>query len=116
MDVMEKARELGQIIKETEEYKELEEAGKIMQGDPEALQLIKKVQEVQRDISQSQQSGVMPTAEQLTEFEKVREEMHSNEKVQIFVKAQEKFNKVMEEINNAISDGITDEEEEESDG
>jgi len=102
-----KAKELGQEIKETEEYKELERAGDNLKDDPSAQELIQAVQEAQKTIEFSQQSGVEPPEEQTTNFNNLREQMHGNLTVRSFMKAQEDFNNVMKSVNDAISEGIT---------
>ncbi len=109
MSLEDKAKELGQEIRETEEYQELERAGDNLKSDPTAQELIQAVQEAQKTLEFSQQSGVQPGEEQVTNFNNLREQMHSNLTVRSFMKAQEDFNNVMKTVNDAISYGITGE-------
>ena len=107
MTINYKAKELGQEIKKTPEYQELERTGENLKADGNAQELIQNVQEVQRQIEFSQQSGVQPDQEQVERFNDLREKMHANLSVRNFIKAQESFNSVMKSVNDAISEGIT---------
>ncbi len=109
MGVQTKAKDLGQEIRKTPEYEELERTGENLKADASAQQLIQDVQEVQRQIDFSQQSGVQPDQEQVARFHDLREQMHANLSVRNFMKAQEEFNSVMKSVNDAISAGITGE-------
>ncbi len=111
MDLMEKARELGREIKKTPEYQELERANESIKEDSNASQLVEKINEVQDQINFAQKSGVEPSDEQMNEFNQLKEQMQGNITIQSFLKAQEQFSQVMENINNAISEGITENQE-----
>ena len=115
MVISNKAKELGQEIKKTPEYQELERTGENLKTDSNAQELIQNVQEVQRQIEFSQQSGVQPDQEQISRFNDLREKMHANLSVRNFMKAQEEFNSVMKSVNDAISEGITGEAPEDID-
>ncbi len=112
MSLFEKAKELGNQIKETQEYQELERAGESLKQDQEAQQLIQEVQEVQNNIEFSQKAGVEPSEEQTNNFNQLREKMMSNLTVRNYMKAQEDFNNFMKQVNEAISSGISGDEEE----
>lgn len=109
MDLNEKAKELGQEIRKTDAYQELERAGENLKEDPQAQELIQQVQEAQRQIEFSQQAGVQPDQEQIEKFTQLREQMQTNITVKAFMKAQEDFNNIMKDINEAISEGVTGE-------
>jgi len=113
MDVEKKAIELGKEIAKTEEYQELERTSKNVQENPEANQMVEKVQELQQNIQFAQQSGVQPSEEQIQEFNELKQQMNSNLTIQAYAKAQDEFNNLMQEVNSAISKGIKPEQEEE---
>ncbi len=112
MDLNEKAKDLGREIRKTDAYQELERAGENLKQDDQAQQLVQQVQEVQRQMEFSQQAGVQPDQQQMQQFAQLREQMQSNITVKAFMKAQEEFNNVMKEVNEAISEGVTGESEE----
>ncbi len=111
MDVEKKAKELGNEISKTEEYKELERTSQNVQENQEANQMIEKIQELQQNIQFAQQSGVQPSEEQLQQFNDLKQQMNANLTIQAYAKAQEEFNKLMQEVNSAISKGIKPEED-----
>jgi cell fate (sporulation/competence/biofilm development) regulator YlbF (YheA/YmcA/DUF963 family) len=108
--IEQKAKELGEEIRNTEQYKVLETAGQKLKDDESAQDLIKELQEVQKQIEFAQRSGVPPTQEQGESFNAIRQKMEANSSVQEFMKAQQQFNTVMETVNNAIGKGITGQE------
>lgn len=106
MNVIEKAKELGKEISKTEEYLELERVSENMQGDTEANQMIKEIQELQQQIQFAQQSGVQPSQDQIQEFNDLKSKMDSSLTIQAYAKAQNDFSQFMQEVNSAISEGI----------
>lgn len=106
MTVIEKAKELGREIKETDEFKELERANESIKEDQIASKIIEDINDIQQKINFSQNSGVQPSPEQISQFNDLKEKMESNLTIQSFMKAQEQFNEIMQNINSAISEGI----------
>ncbi|GEM_PF-423465 len=105
-EVHQKAKELGEKIQETEEYKELERTSKNVQENEEASQMIQEMQDLQQKIQFAQQSGVEPSQEQIQQFNDMKAKMDANLTIQAYGKAQEAFNQLMQDINNSISEGI----------
>lgn len=114
MSVMEKARDLGKEIRNTEQYQELERVSENMQEDTEASQMIKEVQELQQQIQFAQQSGVQPSEDQIQQFNDLKSKMDTNLTIQAYAKAQNDFSQFMQEVNSAISEGINPEADKEA--
>ena len=112
MGLMEKAKELGREIRNTDQYREMEKKGEHFREDDTAQQLVKEVQEAQQKLQFARQTGVQPTQEDVEDFNKKRETMHANASVAALIKAQEDFNNVMKEVNEAITEGIAGQGEE----
>ncbi len=106
MSVMDKAKELGREIRDTAEYKELERVTQNVEGDSQAGDLIKEIQELQQQIQFAQQSGVQPSAEQIERFNTLKSEMDSSLTIQAYAKAQNDFSEFMQSVNKSISQGI----------
>ena len=106
MGVFEKAKELGDEIRKSEEYLELARTSENVQQDPEASQMVQNIQELQQQINFAQQSGVQPSQEQIDQFNEMKGKMDASLTIQAYAKAQEKFNEFMQEVNSAISEGI----------
>jgi len=109
VSLFEKAKELGNQIRETQEYQELERCSESLKEDSEAQQIIQNVQEAQNSIEFSQKAGVEPSEDQNNQFNQLREQMMANLTVRNYMKAQEEFNNMMKQVNEAISTGITGE-------
>ncbi len=110
MVLLEKAKELGRELRSTEAFQELERTNEQFKVDAAAQQLVQEVQEAQQALQFSQQSGVQPSEEQVNAFNQKKENLNTNITVRSLMKAQETFNKMMEEVNEAISEGMKGEE------
>jgi len=106
MSVLKKAKELGQEIRKTEEYQELERVTANIEGDAEASQMIKEIQELQQQIQFAQQAGVQPNQEQIDQFNDIKSKMDDSLTIQAYARAQNDFSQFMQDINNAIGEGI----------
>lgn len=110
MSVFEKAKELGMEIRKTEEFKELERTSKNVNEDSQASHTIEEIQNLQQKMQFAQQSGVQPSQEQIDQFNDMKNEMNTNLTIQAYIKAQNDFSSFMQEVNQAISSGISPEE------
>ena len=114
MSVIAKAKELGKEIRKTEQYRELERVSKNMQEDAEANQMVKEIQDLQQQIQFAQQSGVQPSQEQIEEFNNLKNKMDTSLTIQAYAKAQNDFSEFMQDVNSAISEGISPGESQDS--
>ena len=110
MELMEKARELGRALRTTETFQELERTNEQFREDEAAQQLVQAVQEAQQALQFSQQSGVQPTEEQINSFNEKKDTLQTNITVRSLMKAQDTFNEMMKEVNEAISEGMKGDE------
>ncbi len=106
MSVIEKAKDLGKEIRKTPEYKELERATHNVKGDSEANKMIEDIQEIQQQIQFAQQSGVDPSQDQIDQFNNLKSKMDTSLTIQAYAKAQNDFSQFMQNVNNAIGEGI----------
>ncbi len=106
MALMEKAKELGRELRSTEAFLELERTNNQFREDEAAQQLVQEVQEAQQALQFSQQSGVQPSEEQVNAFNQKKENLNTNITVRSLMKAQDTFNEMMKEVNEAISEGM----------
>jgi len=98
----EKAKELAQLLKETEEYKNLTSAQTRVKLDPIAEDLVKQMQEKQQQIYLLQMEGKEPTVELFQELRLLEAKIRSNLTLNNLIKAQEAFGRKMNEINETI--------------
>ena len=105
--LLDKAKELGEVISQSEEYEELQVAQGELDKDEVAQRLIQEVQSTQKRMEMANNAGMQPSQEQIAEMEKKREEMNGNETVQSYIQAHQKFNSLMNEVNEAITGAMT---------
>jgi cell fate (sporulation/competence/biofilm development) regulator YlbF (YheA/YmcA/DUF963 family) len=111
MTLMEKAEALGKALSESSEYGELKKAENTMQGDEDAQSLLNEFQSLQKRAQMAQSNGQQVTAEQQKELQATQAKMQANEKIKAYMEAQQKFNKVMESVNQVITDHLKGDEE-----
>jgi cell fate (sporulation/competence/biofilm development) regulator YlbF (YheA/YmcA/DUF963 family) len=109
MSLFERAKDLGKEIRSTEEFKELEKANLVVKEDELAVKIIEDINEIQQKLSFSERAGVEPDSELLSRFDKLRDRMENNNSIKLLIEAQENFGNVMQQINNAITEGLTGE-------
>jgi cell fate (sporulation/competence/biofilm development) regulator YlbF (YheA/YmcA/DUF963 family) len=109
MNVMDKAKELGKEIRNTEAYKELERTTGNIKDDADANKMIQDIQELQQQMQFAQQSGVQPSQEQIDQFNSLKGKMDTSLTIQAYAKAQNDFSEFMQTVNNAIGEGISPE-------
>ena len=115
MTILEKAKELGRELRNTEEYQILEEVNRRLNEDTGAQELIKSFQEAQRSIQFAQQSGVQPTEEQIADYQNRQKNLESNLNIIAYMKASDEFYAFMQQVNEAISAGLGEEKAEKAD-
>jgi len=111
LNILEKAKELGRELYNTEEYQRLQEVTKKVNEDSDALQLLQSFKEAQHTIQFLQQTGVQPTEEQIADYQNKRKNLESNLNLLAYRKATEDFYAVMKQVNEAISAGIEGKED-----
>ena|SRR6056297_2289666 len=103
MSIMEKAKELGQEIVESTEYKKLKSAENDMHNDKEAESLLSDFQAKQKQVQMMQTNGKIVSQQLQQKIQSIQSKMQENPKIKSFMKAQENFNEVMKTINQTIS-------------
>ncbi len=109
-EIFEKARELGEAIIESKEYKELKEAELRQEQDEEALTLLKEYSDVRSRLAQEIQKGDVDDsriAEIREELEEAYEKMTTNDSITAYINAQRTFQAIIEQMNNILSFHIT---------
>ncbi len=112
--ILEMARDLGQAMRETEEFTELKAAEQKLNEDVDAQVLMEGLQSSQEKLQKLQQAGLQPSEEQVQEFQQKREHMSTNPAISSFMRAQAEFSSMVQEVNEAISEGMKDEDEDET--
>lgn len=102
----ERANELGRLLGQSDEYKALGRARQRLTEDEESLTRMRRLDELEREISTSLQSGQEPGDEAKAEYEKLFMELQSSSAYQAVVAAQTNFDKILTRMNEEISRGM----------
>lgn len=109
-EIFEKARELGEAIIESKEFKELKEAEQNQENDPVALELLKNYSDVRTKLAAEIQKGDVGEERMAAireELEQAYEEMTTNDNITAYINAQRTFQAIIDQMNNIISFHIT---------
>jgi cell fate (sporulation/competence/biofilm development) regulator YlbF (YheA/YmcA/DUF963 family) len=101
-----KAKELGRLIGQTDEYKALRKSNEGLGGDREAVAMLKRMEELRISAQQMIERGEEPTPEMEQELDALLSKVQVNPVYQRAVVAQENFDKLMMQVNQWIGDGI----------
>ncbi len=109
-EIFEKARELGEAIIESEEYKQLKKAELEQEQDEEALNLLKEYSTVRSALAAEIQKGDVSEeriASIREELETAYEKMTTNDRITAYINAQRTFQAVIDQMNSILSFHIT---------
>ena len=101
-----KARELGRLIGQSPEYQAVKRASAALNGDRDALALIRRMEEIRLDAENMIVRGEQPTEAMQQEMDGLLMRVQSNAVYQQMAVAQENFDKLMARVNEVILDGI----------
>lgn len=104
--IQEKARELGRLVSQTEEYKALKRANERLGEDRESITLMNRLAELEEEMTASLRSGREPGVESQEEFTRLAEQVQQRSVYQTVVAAQSNFERLMTRINEEIGRGI----------
>lgn len=103
MNITEKTQELAQVIKETEEYKNLKSAQSRLQLDPKALDLVQQFQSHQQNVVEARQSGQQINQDTVTALQGLQGKMEENQTIKNLMDAQNSFEAVMTNVNRTLT-------------
>lgn len=109
MSVILKAQELGEAISESSELMEMKATQDAMLGNEAASKIINEFNEKQRTYLEIQRQGLQLSDLQKSDVQDMEKRMLENDLVVAFFKAQQNFEKMLEQINQIISKSITGE-------
>lgn len=104
--IMEKAKELGRMLGQTSEYEYLQAANADIADDRDATELLNRAKELREEAVQHLEKGEEPPEDLQEELEEVRGEIQGSARYQSLVAAQSNFDKLMQKVQKAISDGM----------
>lgn len=102
LSVEQKAKELAEAIKETEEFETLKSAENKLNLDVTAQELLQKFQDKQQNLQQSQQQGQEVSQEEIQTLQSLQQEMQNNETIKTLMDAQQQFDNLLQEVNQTV--------------
>ena len=102
----EKARELGRLIGQSSEYQAVKRANEALNGDRDAVALLRQMDQLRDQAQRMIERGENPTPEMEQQLDDLLGKVQGNATYQRAVVAQENFDKLMMRVNDWILDGI----------
>jgi cell fate (sporulation/competence/biofilm development) regulator YlbF (YheA/YmcA/DUF963 family) len=104
--IEEKARDLGRFIGQSKEYQELKRANDALGQDPEAVKLLKAMEQLRTEAQRMIERGDRPSQEMEQQLDELLSKVQVQTPYQRLIAAQENFDKLMARANEWILDGI----------
>src|SRR5690349_4616556 len=101
-----KAKELGRIIGQSEEYKAVKRANEALNDDREASVALRRMEALQVEARRMIERGEQPTEAMEQELDALLQKVQVNQTYQRAAVAQENFDKIMMRVNEWILEGI----------
>ena len=104
--IEEKARDLGRMIGQSKEYQELKRANEALSQDPDAVNLLKQMEQLRAEAQRMLSRGEQPTKDMERQLDELLQKVQVQPVYQRLIAAQENFDKQMSKVNDWILDGI----------
>lgn len=102
----EKARDVGRLLAQTEEYKALKRVNERLSEDRDAVAKMNRLSALQDAFTRAVRTGVEPPVEEQEEYERLVEEIQASSAYQAMAAAQSSFDRLMMRVNEEIARGI----------
>ncbi len=102
----ERARELGRLLGQSDEYKALTRAKDRVAGEREMVTMLNRLGELEQEIGRALQQGMEPPQNTADEYETIFTAVQSRPEYQGLVAAQTNFDKILARVNDEISKGM----------
>ena len=102
----EKAREVGRLIGQSEEYKAVKRSSDALTADAEASTMLRRMEAIRQQAQQMIDRGEQPGPDMEQELDGLLEQVQVNPAYQRAVVAQDNFDKQMLRVNQWIAEGI----------
>ncbi len=101
-----KAKELGRMLGQSDQYKALKRANDGLGADQGAVTMLRRMEQLRGDAQRLIEGGQEPTQEMEQEMDDLLGKVQVSPAYQQAVAAQENFDKLMMQVNNWIAEGI----------
>ncbi|MEE8060278.1 MAG: YlbF family regulator [Gemmatimonadales bacterium] len=104
--IQEKARDLGRMIGQSEEYRTLRQAETEMREDKDTVAGLESIQTLATQVDQAMASGQQPDQEIMEKYQEAIQKLEASPSGQAYVVARANFDKLMAKVNQQITEGI----------
>lgn len=104
--MFDKARDLGRLIGQSNEYKALRRAEQALRDDKDTVAKMDAIQKLAMKVDQMMSSGQMPDEETTKAYESAVRELEVSATGQALVVARSNFEKLMAKVNQEIGEGM----------
>lgn len=104
--IWEKARDIGRLVAQSDEYKALKRANDTLADDRDTVTGINRLGKLQESIASALQQGREPSDEEREEFERLAGTVQVAPAYQAFENARANFDRLMMRIDEEIAKGI----------
>lgn len=101
-----KAVELGRLIGQSSEYQAVKRANEALNDDKQLVEALQAMETLRRDAEALIQAGSSPTPKMEEQLEALLGSVQGNALYQRFIAANENFDKVMQQVNQWMLEGI----------
>ncbi|HEY0929779.1 MAG TPA: YlbF family regulator [Gemmatimonas sp.] len=101
-----KAKELGRMIGQSDEYKAVKRSSEALNADRDATTLLRQMEQIRQDAQAMAERGEEPTPEMEQQLEGLFSQVQGNSNYQRAISAQDNFDKLMLRVNQLIAEGI----------
>jgi cell fate (sporulation/competence/biofilm development) regulator YlbF (YheA/YmcA/DUF963 family) len=104
--IWEKARDVGRMIAQSDEYGAFKRASQRLSDDREAVSRLNRLQELEEGFQTALQQGTEPPMDQQQEYQRLADEVQVMPGYQALATAQGNFDRLMLRVNEEIAKGI----------
>ncbi len=101
-----KARDVGRLIGQSDEYKAVKRSSDALSLDAEAATALRRMEAIRQAAQQMIDRGEQPGTDMEQELDELLEKVQVNPAYQHAIVAQDNFDKLMLRVNQWIADGI----------
>lgn len=104
--IWEKARDVGRLIAQSDEYKAFQRANARLGDDRDTVTALNRLSELEAGFARAVQQGQEPPLEEQEEFERLAQTVQQSTGYQAFESARSNFDRLMVRIQEEIAKGI----------
>lgn len=101
-----KSIELGRLIGQSAEYQAVKRANEALNEDKEVVAALQRMEQLRHEAEALMQAGSSPTPAMEQELDQLLSKVQQSSLYQRFISANENFDKVMQQVNQWMLEGI----------